>query len=85
MVFAACSASDKPATAPILPDPETPTPPPAAVAQVVTTVDADTLVLGDSTRAHVVLRSAAGVALQRAGGGHGRQHRPRAVAKRRAG
>jgi hypothetical protein len=63
MVFAACSASDKPATAPILPDPETPTPPPAAVAQVVTTVDADTLVLGDSTRAHVVLRSAAGATL----------------------
>jgi hypothetical protein len=63
LALAACGGSDAPATAPVLPDPETPSAPVIPVATATATLAADSIAIGDTTRARVVLRSSAGLVL----------------------
>lgn len=63
LALAACGGGDAPATAPVLPDPATPAAPVIPVAAVATSLATDTLAIGDTTRARVVLTSSAGLVL----------------------
>ncbi|MBY0491148.1 MAG: Ig-like domain-containing protein [Gemmatimonadaceae bacterium] len=62
LTLAACSG-DTPATAPVLPDPETPGAPSIPVASVTTSLSSDTVWVGTTTQAQVVLRSSTGLVL----------------------